>query len=185
MGRWQLVAIFTKLDHHLAVVDRHVVLVQLGLVTDLLQKGGLLGRVLGMGRLLGQLRLHLLDRPEHLALHVRHDKLGGEVDDLGREGKVDDLAGESVRVNLPVFGRDGLPLGSKSLRRELEDVKIGHEDFSKGHVDKGGQEDAQVRGDEVNDEDLLDQGSLVGCDSQQAPYVFSRLIPRRLPSWVS
>jgi hypothetical protein len=133
------------LDHHLPIVDRDVVLIQLGLVSHPLEELGLFGRVLGVnGRLLGQVRLHLLDRLEQLALRVGHDHLGGKVDDLRSDGEVDDLLGESVGINLPALGRHGLPVGGESLRCELEHIEVGHEKLSKGHVDEGGQEDAEI-----------------------------------------
>lgn len=44
---------------------------------------------------------------------------------------------------------------------DMKDVKVRHNDFAKRNVDECSQEDAEVRHDEVHDEDLLGQGFLV------------------------
>lgn len=137
------------MDHHLAVVYRNVILVELGFVAHSLEEGLLLGDVDDLEAVLLWLLRHLLNLFGDPALGIWHDDFGDEVDDLSRDGEVDDLLGQSVGVDLPALGREWLSIDGEPLRRELEEVEIGDQDLSKRNVDKGGENDAEIGRDEV------------------------------------
>lgn len=44
----------------------------------------------------------------------------------------------------------------------MKNVQVGYEDGGERHVDKGGQKDGRVGGEEVDDEDFADHGLVMG-----------------------
>lgn len=115
-----------------------------------------------MTALLCDLGVHLFHCFEDLSLDNWYDALDQEVDDLSCHSEVDDLLLEPIGIHLESLGFH-LTVRSETLGRDLEDVKIWHQNFRKGDIDECSQEDWKVGGNEVDDKDLLNKGSLVCC----------------------
>lgn len=157
------VAPLTKLHHHLAVISSHIVLVQLGLVSNTSQETRLFLMIFVLrllAILLGDLCLHFLDCLENPALDNGHNSLEKEVYDLRRDGEIDDLLLEPVRVQLEGLGLY-FAVGSETLGGDLENVEVRYQDLRKRNIHKCCQEDGKVGHDEVDHKDLLDDCCLV------------------------
>ena len=155
----------TELDDHFPIVNSDIVFFQLSLIANALKELGLLGIVLelGLNRLLVvALGLDLLNSLERLTFSPRHDDFHGQVDNLRSDGKVDNLFRQPVWINLPALGGQGDTFRGEFLHSELEDIEVRDQDLGEWDINEGGQEDSEVGGYEVDDEDLLHEGGHMG-----------------------
>lgn len=165
----------TKLNNHLSIVDRNVILVKRGFAPhpseELLLLFGVLVPMLNL--LVGcKICLDLLDRLEDFPLDIRNEDLKREIDDLSRDGEVYHLLGQAIRVDIELLRRERLSFSGKSLCGDLEDIQVRGENPAEGNVDKCCEENAQIRGYKVKDKDLLHEGRFVGFPGVSEMYSF-------------
>ena len=111
------------------------------------------------------LRFDLLVLVETATFEDGDDVFEGKVDDLCGYGEVDDLFTKAGGVDHKrcIFGWGGKVFwgGGEGAGGEVEDVEVGDDEAAERDVDESGEEDAQVGGYEVEDEDLLSESCLV------------------------
>ena len=160
-----------ELNNHLAKIGRDIVYFELRLFTNTLKESGVFRWVVGNSRRCGStvlgssVGLHLLVLVKSTTLEVWNDKFHAQIDHLGSDGKVDDLLAEAIGVDAPAsalcFEMKLLLVLGKRSNSDMENIKVGHNDFAKRHIDECSQKDTEVRHDEVHNKDLLGQGFLV------------------------
>lgn len=158
----ELARAHTELHHHLSVIRRHIVFVQVGFVPNPSKEGSFFLRVfvLIMATLMCDFSVHLFHCFEDLPLDDGHNALDKEIDDLGCYSEVDDLLLEPGGIHFECLGLH-LAVCGETLGRDLENVEIRHQHFCKWNVNECSQEDRKVGDNKVDDEDLLNKGGLV------------------------
>ena len=158
----------TELDDHFPKISGDVVDVEFSFFPDALEECRVFWRVVCGSRrrsaiLCSPLRLDLLVLGEATTLEVWYNELHAKIDDLSSYGEVDDLLAKTIRVDTPagVCMMELLLVFSERSHSYIKDVEMWYDDVAKGNIDKGCQEDAKVRHDEVHDEYFLGEGCVV------------------------
>jgi hypothetical protein len=107
---------------------------------------------------------NVVDGLKHHSLHIRNQDLESEINDLGRNRKVNDLFCQAIGIDIELLRRERLSSGGEPLCSDLENVQVGDENPTEGNVDKRREENAKVGRYEVEDEDLLYEGGFVGFE---------------------
>ena len=100
---------------------------------------------------------------ERLVLDVRDNDFGGEINDLGSDGKVKHLTGDAFRVNVKLLRWERLVTKSKRLGCASPKVQERDQNMAKRYVHESSEEQRHVGSQEVEDKLLLHHCRMVRC----------------------